>query len=124
MFDASGLLEQLSGSEPETDPRPASPAVEANDDPAIERKGGEPPREIGAGRAPARQSGKPVESGTGARPAAGDSHADREWDRFLGVCVPMAGGGWRDPDEPILRPGDRKSVVEGKSVELGGRRNI
>ncbi len=38
------------------------------------------------------------------------SRADVEWDRFLGVCVPMAGGGWRDPSEPVLQrgiPGER-----------------
>ena len=37
--------------------------------------------------------------------AGGTTRADREWDRFLSVCVPMAGGGWRDPNEPVLRRG-------------------
>lgn len=31
--------------------------------------------------------------------------ADIEWDRFESVCIPMPGGGLRDPSEPILRRG-------------------
>ncbi len=41
---------------------------------------------------------------TDSAPGIGTSHADREWDRFLCVCVPMADGGWRDPGEPMLAP--------------------
>ena len=38
-------------------------------------------------------------------PGLGTGRADHEWDRFENVCVPMPGGGWRDPGEPILQRG-------------------
>ena len=79
MFDARGLLEGLAGSEPATKPRPAEPAPPASSEPDA---GG-------------------TDSASGSIPG----RADREWDRFLNVCVPIPGGGWRDPNEPVLRPG-------------------
>ncbi len=34
-----------------------------------------------------------------------ETHADREWDRFLNVAVPTPNGlGWHDPSEPAEMP--------------------